>query len=408
MRKRKERLTEGKKSIIADLIREYDIQSAEDIQEALKDLLGGTIESLLSAEMDNHLGYSPYERSDVENARNGKKQKTIRSKYGEMEIDVPQDRNSSFEPKVVKKRQKDISNIEDKIIAMYAKGLTTRQISEQIEDIYGFEVSEGMVSDITDRLLPEIEDWQQRPLSSVYPIVFIDAVHFSVRDNHAIKKLAAYVILGINEEGRKEVISIQIGQNESSKYWLSVLNELKNRGVKDILILCADGLTGIKESINVAFPNTEYQRCIVHQVRNTLKHVADKDKKEFATDLKSIYHAPSEEQAHTCMLDVTEKWNAHYPNAMKSWASNWDVISPIFKFSADVRKVIYTTNAIESLNSTYRRLNRQRSVFPSDTALMKALYLATFEAIKKWTLPLRNWGKVYGELSIMFEGRLSN
>ena len=406
MRKRKERLTEGKKNIIADLIREYDIQSAEDIQDALKDLLGGTIESMLAAELDNHLVYDEYERSDSSNARNGKKQKQIRSKYGEMTIDVPQDRNSSFEPQVVKKRQKDISSIEDKIIDMYAKGLTTRQISEQIEDIYGFEVSEGMVSDITDRLLPEIEDWQQRPLSQVYPIVYIDAVHFSVRDNHVIKKLAAYVILGINEEGRKEVLSIQVGQNESSKYWLSVLNELKNRGVKDILILCADGLSGIKESINVAFPNTEYQRCIVHQVRNTLKYVADKDKKEFAADLKTIYHAPSEEQGHTRMLEVTEKWKDHYPNAMKSWSSNWDVISPIFKFSADVRKVIYTTNAIESLNSTYRRLNRQRSVFPSDTSLLKALYLATFEATKKWSLPLRNWGKVYGELSIMYEGRL--
>lgn len=406
MVKRKERLSEGKKNIIADLIREYDIQSAEDIQDALKDLLGGTIESMLAAELDNHLGYDEYERSDSSNARNGKKQKQIRSKYGEMTIDVPQDRNSSFEPKVVKKRQKDISNIEDKIISMYAKGLTTRQISDQVEDIYGFEVSEGMVSDITDRLLPEIEDWQQRPLSQVYPIVYIDAVHFSVRDNHVIKKLAAYVILGINEDGRKEVISIQIGQNESSKYWLSVLNELKNRGVRDILILCADGLSGIKESINVAFPNTEYQRCIVHQVRNTLKYVADKDKKEFAADLKTIYHAPAEEQGHARMLEVTEKWHEHYPNAMKSWSANWDVISPIFKFSADVRKVIYTTNAIESLNSTYRRLNRQRSVFPSDISLLKALYLATFEATKKWSLPLRNWGKVYGELSIMYEGRL--
>jgi len=383
MVKRKERLSEGKKNIIADLIREYDIQSAEDIHDALKDLLGGTIESMLAAELDNHLGYDEYERSDSSNARNGKKQKQIRSKYGEMTIDVPQDRKSSFEPKVVKKKQKDISNIEDKIISMYAKGLTTRQISDQVENIYGFEVSEGMVSDITDRLLPEIEDWQQRPLSQVYPIVYIDAIHFSARDNHVIKKLAAYVILGINEDGRKEVISIQIGQNESSKYWLSVLNELKNRGVRDILILCADGLSGIKESINVAFPNTEYQRCIVHQVRNTLKYVADKDKKEFAADLKTIYHAPAEEQGHARMLEVTEKWHEHYPNAMKSWSYNWDVISPIFKFSADVRKVIYTTNAIESLKSTYRRLNRQRSVFPSDMSLLKALYLATFEATKK-------------------------
>ncbi|MDK2587556.1 IS256 family transposase [Romboutsia sedimentorum] len=406
MAKRKEKLSEGKRNIIASLIDEYDIQSAEDIQEALKDLLGGTIESMLRAELDTHLGYEPYERSVSLNARNGSKSKKVRSKYGQFEIDVPQDRDGSFEPQLVKKRQKDISHIEEKIISMYAKGLSTRQISEQVDEIYGFEISEGMVSDITDRLLPDIQDWQQRPLSEVYPIVFINAVHFSVRDNHVIKKLAAYVILGINEDGKKEVLSIQIGENESSKYWLGILNELKNRGVKDILILCADGLSGIKESISVAFPNTEYQRCIVHQVRNTLKHVSDKDKKEFAKDLKAIYHASNEEQGHSIMVEVSEKWQSHYPNAMKSWSANWDVICPIFKFSSDVRKVIYTTNAIESLNSSYRRLNRQRSVFPSDVALLKALYLATFEATKKWTLPLRNWGKVYGELSIMYEGRL--
>jgi putative transposase len=406
MGKRREPMSEGKKNIIASLLQEYDIKSAEDIQEALKDLLGGTIQSMLEAEMDDHLGYAPYERTDTPNARNGKKSKTIRSKYGETDIEVPQDRESTFEPKVVRKRQKDISGIEDKIIAMYARGLTTRQISDQIEDIYGFEISEGMVSDITDKLLPEIDAWQKRPLSSIYPIVFIDAVHFSVRDNNVIRKLAAYTILGINDSGHKEVLSIQVGENESNKYWLSILNELKNRGVKDIMVLCADGLTGIKDSIAVAYPQTEYQRCIVHQVRNTLKYVADKDKKAFATDLKTIYHAPSEEAGYQQMKEVTEKWQEHYPNAMKSWATNWDVISPIFKFSSDVRKVIYTTNAIESLNSTYRRLNSQRSVFPNDTALLKALYLATFEAVKKWTLPIRNWGKVYGELSIMYEGRL--
>jgi len=406
MKKRKERLSEGKRHIISSLIQEYDIQSAEDIQEALKDLLGGTIENMLKAELDNHLGYEPYERSESSNSRNGNKPKMVRSKYGQLEIDVPQDRDGSFEPHIVKKRQKDISQIEEKIISMYAKGLSTRQISDQIDEIYGFEISEGMVSDITDRLLPQIHDWQQRPLDEVYPIVFIDAVHFSVRDNHIVKKLAAYIVLGISADGKKEVLSIQIGENESSKYWLGILNELKNRGVKDILILCADGLTGIKESISVAFPNTEYQRCIVHQVRNTLKHVSDKDKKSFAKDLKSIYHASNEEQGHSIMLEVAEKWHSYYPNAMKSWSVNWDAICPIFKFSSDVRKVIYTTNSIESLNSSYRRLNRQRSVFPSDVALLKALYLATFEATKKWTLPVRNWGKVYGELSIMYEGRL--
>lgn len=403
---RRKRISEGKKNIITALIQEYDIQTAEDIQDALKDLLGDTLKEMLEAEMDEHLGYESYERSENPNSRNGYKQKQVRGKYGETTLSVPQDRDSTFEPKIVKKRQKDISTIEDKIISMYAKGMTTRQISEIIEDIYGFEVSEGMVSDITDRLLPEIEEWQNRPLAEVYPIIFIDAVHFSVRDNNVIRKLAAYVILGINYEGKKEVLTIQVGENESSKYWLTVLNELKNRGVKDILILCADGLTGIKEAVNAAFPKTEYQRCIVHQVRNTLKYVPEKDRKAFAADLKSIYQAPTEEQGRTNMEAVTEKWQGKYPNAMKSWSSNWDAICPIFKFSADVRKVIYTTNAIESLNSTYRRLNAQRSVFPSPTALMKALYLATFEASKKWTVVLRNWGRVYGELSIMYEGRL--
>ena len=402
-----EKLTEGKKNLINGLLQEYDIQDASDIQDALKDLLGGTIQEMLESEMDNHLGYNKYERSsDVDNYRNGTKSKRVRSKYGELDIDVPQDRRSSFEPQIVPKRQKDISQIDDKIISMYAKGMSTRQISETIEDIYGFDVSEGMVSDITDKLLPEIENWQNRPLASVYPIIFIDAVHFSVRDDGIIRKLAAYVVLGINEDGRKEVLTIEVGENEISKYWLSVLNSLKNRGVQDIIILCADGLSGIKEAIAAAFPQTEYQRCIVHQVRNTLKYVANKDMKAFAKDLKTIYTAPDEKTALKQLDAVTHKWDEKYPTAMNRWKDNWDVISPIFKFSSDVRVAFYTTNSIESLNSSYRRLNRQRSVFPSSQALLKALYLATFEATKKWTMPIRNWGKVYGELSIMFQGRL--
>ena len=400
-------LNENKKNIIAALIDEYDIETADDIQEALKDLLGGTIKSMMEAEMDEHLGYERYERNDGDNYRNGTKSKKVRSSYGEFEIDVPQDRAGTFEPRIVKKRQKDISGIDQKIISMYARGLTTRQISDQIEEIYGFECSEGFISDVTDKIMPQIEDWQNRPLDEIYPIIYIDAIHYSVRDNGVIRKLAAYVILGINTEGKKEVLSISVGDNESAKYWLSVLNELKNRGVKDILIICADGLSGIKEAIAAAFPKTEYQRCIVHQVRNTLKYVPDKDRKAFASDLKTIYHASDEEKARLALDRVTEKWTAKYPNSMKRWYDNWDAITPIFKFSPDVRKVIYTTNAIESLNSTYRKLNRQRSVFPSDTALLKALYLATFEATKKWTMSIRNWGQVYGELSIMYEGRLS-
>lgn len=265
---------------------------------------------------------------------------------------------------------------------MYAKGMTTRQISETIEDIYGFETLESFISDVTDKILPQIDDWQNSPLDEVYPILYIDAIHYSVRDNGVIKKLAAYVISGISTEVKKEVLTIQVGDNESSKYWLSVLNELKNRGVIDILVICADGLTGINEAIVAAFPKTEYQRCIVRQVRNTLKYVPDKDRKAFATDLNTIYQAPDEKKALVALEHVTEKWMPKYPNAMKRWKDNWDVISPIFKFSSNVRKVIYTTNATKSLNSTYRKLNRQSSIFPSDTALLKALYLATFEATK--------------------------
>lgn len=273
-------------------------------------------------------------------------------------------------------------------------------------DIYGFEASEGFISDVTDKILPQIEEWQNRPLSEIYPVLYIEAIHYSARDNGVIRKLAAYVILGINLDGHKEVLTIKVGENESSKYWLSVLNDLKNREVNDILIICADGHSGIKEAIATAYPNTEYQRCIVHQVRNTLKYVSERDRKPFATDLKTIYKAPNEKKSIEARNNVTKKWEDKYPRAILSWEKNWDAISPIFKFSSDVRTIIYTTNAIESLNSTYRKLNRQRSVFPSDSALLKALYLATFEATKKWTMPIRNWGKVYGELSIMYEGRL--
>ena len=384
-------MTEGKRNIIHQLLEEYDIKTAEDIQDALKDLLGGTIKEMMEAEMNQHLGYEKSERSNNDNYRNGYKHKRVNSSYGSMDIEVPQDRQSTFQPQIVKKRQKDISDIDQKIISMYAKGMTTRQISDTIEDIYGFETSEGFISDVTDKILPQIEDWQNRPLDEVYPILYIDAIHYAVRDSGIIRKLAAYVILGINMEGKKEVLTIQVGDNESAKYWLSVLNELKNRGVKDILILCADGLTGMKEAIAAAFPKTEYQRCIVHQVRNTLKYVPEKDRKAFAADLKTIYQAPDEKKALAALERVSEKWSPKYPNSMKRWKDHWDAISPIFKFSATVRKVIYTTNTIESLNATYRKLNRQRSVFPNDTALLKALYLATFEATKKWTITIRNW-----------------
>ena len=405
---RQRKMTPERKAFIDSLLAHYQPTDANDVQEMLKDLLGDTLQGMLEAEMDQKLGYSKYDYQNktTDDSRNGYSKKTVTSSMGPIDLDIPRDRKGEFEPQIVKKNQTDISNIEDQVLSMYAKGMTTRDISSHLRDVYGVDASAEMISHMTDRILPIAKEWQNRPLERKYAIVFMDAVHFNVReDNRTIKK-AVYVAIGVKLNGTREVLGMWIGGNESAKYWLGVLNELKNRGVQDILILCADGLSGIKESIAAAYPNTEYQRCIVHQVRNTLKYVSEKDKKAFANDLKSIYHAPNEEAGYERMHEVTKKWHDKYPNSMKRWEENWDVISPMFKFSADVRKVMYTTNAIESLNSALRRLNSQRSVFPSDTALLKALYLATFEATKKWIMPLRNWGKVYGELSIMYEGRL--
>ena len=311
----KKKMSAEKRQAIGNLIEMYGIKTVGDIQEALKDLLGGTIEEMLEAELEEELGYEKNEKTEEPkgNYRNGYKPKTVKSSMGKLGIEVPRDRNSEFNPKIVPKHKRDISEIEQKIISMYARGLTTREISEQIEDIYGFETSAEMVSRITDKIIPQIDEWQNRQLSEVYPIVFIDAIVFKVRKEKMVQKAAVYVVLGIDAEGIKDVLSIEIGETESAKFWLSVLNNLKNRGVKDILTLCADGLTGIKEAIEAAFPLTEYQRCIVHMVRNTLLHVSHKHKKDFAADLKTIYHAADDISGQTNMLEVKEKWEQIYP-----------------------------------------------------------------------------------------------
>lgn len=400
-------ISEERKNLVSNLISEYGIESLKDLNEALKDLFGSIIQGMLEAEFEDHMGYGKYEKvSEKENYRNGSGSKILKSTYGEIPIDVPRDRNGDFDPKIVPKRKRDISEIEAKIIAMYARGTSTRQISEQINEIYGFEVSAAMVSSITDKVLPEIEEWQNRALDSVYPIIFIDAIHFSIKSNSIVSKKAAYIVLAITVEGKKEVLGIYIGENESSKFWLGVLNDLNNRGVKDILIICADGLQGMKEAINASFPKTEYQRCIVHQIRNTLKYVSYTDRKDFANDLKKIYTASNESSGYQHLSEVSEKWLKKYPTSMKSWESNWDCICPFFKFSKELRKMMYTTNAIESLNSSYRRFNKIRSVFPGEKSLLKGLYLATKKITEKWTAPHQNWGIILGQLEIMFSGRI--
>ena len=384
------------KEILKLLQENYEIETAQDLSKALKDMFKGALQEMMNAEFDSSMGYSKYDKkAQKTNYRNGSTKKNLKSEFGSFEFETPRDRNGEFEPKIVPKNTRDVSGIEDKIISLYAKGLTTRDINEQIQDLYGIEVSATMVSNITDQIIPEIKEWQERPLDDVYPFVFIDAVHFSVReDNHIVKK-AAYIVLGI-----------WIGENESAKYWLGVLNELKQRGIRDILIICSDNLTGIKEAINAAYPNTVQQRCIVHMIRNSVKFVNYKDLKEFTNDLKKIYTSVDEEKGYEQLQEVKNKWSDKYASAFKTWEENWDSICPFFQFSDQIRKIMYTTNTIESLNRQFRKFTKTKSVFPTDMSLLKCLYLATKNISKKWDQAYRNWGPILSELSIMFDGRI--
>lgn len=395
------------KEILKLLQENYDINSAQDLSSALKDMFKGALQEMMNAEFDSSMGYSKYDKkSEKTNYRNGATKKTLKSEFGAFEFETPRDRNGEFEPKIVPKNTRDVSGIEDKILSLYARGLSTRDINEQIQELYGIEVSATMVSNITDQIIPEIREWQARPLDEVYPFVFIDAVHFSVReDNHIVKK-AAYIVLGINSEGFKEVLGIWIGENESAKYWLGVLNELKQRGVKDILILCSDNLTGIKEAINTAYPNTIQQRCIVHMIRNSVKFVSYKDLKAFTSDLKKIYTSIDEKKGYEQLQEIKSKWSDKYESAFKTWEENWDAICPFFQFSDSIRKIMYTTNTIESLNRQFRKFTKTKSVFPTDMSLLKCLYLSTRNISKKWDQAYRNWGPILSELSIMFDGRI--
>lgn len=401
-------MEKGKNKELLKLLHEnYEINSTKDLSEALKDLFKDTMQEMVEAEFETTMGYPKNDKSsDKTNYRNGTMKKTLKSEYGEFEFETPRDRNNEFEPKIVPKNKRDVSGIEDKVISLYGRGLSTREIHEQIQELYGIEMSATMVSNITDKILPKIREWQMRPLEEVYPIVFIDAVHFSVRQEHAVVKKAAYIVLGANADGEKDVLGIWIGENESAKYWLGVFNDLKQRGIKDILIMCSDGLTGLAEAIQIAFPNTTHQRCIVHVIRNSIKFIYYKDLKPFCADLKGIYTAANEELGYEKLLKVKEKWSGKYPNALKTWEDNWSKICPFFAYSAPVRKIMYTTNAIESLNRSYQKYTKTKSVFPSDEALMKCMYLATINIMKKWTGRYRDWDQVLGELSIMFEGRI--
>lgn len=396
------------KEVVQEIIKGNNFQNPGEVLAFLKDAFKDVLQEMLEAEMDVKLGYSRDEASkkNTDNSRNGYTPKTVRSELGPVQLDIPRDRKGEFEPKIVPKYKRDVSGIEEKVISLYARGMSTRDIHDQIKDLYGVEISAEMVSKITERIVPEIKEWQNRPLDPIYPFIFMDAIHYKIREDNRILNRAAYVVLGVNLEGNKDIIGIWIGENESSKFWLGVLNELKNRGVEDVLMFCVDGLTGLKDAITAAFPKAEVQRCIIHQLRNSFKYVSYKDLKAFSKDFKDVYTAVSEDAALESLCELKDKWGRQYPYAFRSWEGNWDVLSPFYKFPGEIRKIIYTTNIIEGLHRQFRKVTKTKSVFPTDSSLEKMLYLASMNVMKKWTQRYRNWDQVLSQLMIMFQGRL--
>ena len=388
---------------------EYDIKSASDIEAALLDMFGGFIEQALEAELDQHLGYSRYDfrHKSTSNTRNGRKPKTIQTRLGETTVQAPRDREGSFQPQIVPKRQTNVIGIEDKILSLYAKGLSTRDISKTLEEIYGFETSHETISAVTDKVIPLIQEWQQRPLEPVYPIIYLDALHVKMRDGISASNKAVYCVIGVSLEGHKDVLSLSIGEAESASYWMSLLDELKARGVQDICIACVDGLSGFKQAIQAVFPHALVQRCLVHLIRQSTKFVSYQDRKSFCYDLKQIYQAISQSAAEQAFETFKEKWNRLVPLAVRVWENNIEEVYQLFKFPKEIRKMIYTTNAIESYNSQLRKVLKGKGAFPNETSVMKLIYLQTIEVTKKWQRQISNWSQILNQLLILYPDRLT-
>ena len=379
------------------------------VQRLVKDVL----ENILEAEMDEHLGRDKYQRqSDIEpgerNYRNGYSQKNLRSSFGDVDLDIPRDRKSEFEPQIVKKYETVCNELDKKIISLYAKGMTTSDIQAEIEDLYGITISPSMVSKITDKVIATATEWQNRMLDKIYPIVYLDAMYFKVRSNGKIVNKAVYICLGYTMEGYKDILGLWVDEAEGAKFWLGICNDLKNRGVKEILIACMDGLKGLPQAIQTVFPSANIQTCIVHQIRNSIKYIASKDKKSFMKDLKEVYKAPTEELALAQLDKLKEAWGNSYGMVIDSWYNNWNNLSNFFDFSPRIRKMIYTTNALEGFNRQVRKYTKSRTIFPTDESLNKCVYLATMEIMEKWTQPVPNWGATLAELTLFFTEELKD
>ena len=394
---------------IKQFIAENQLRTPEDVQDALKAVFADTLQAMLDSELDTHLGYDKYaiQQKQTTNSRNGHSRKTVTSQYGDVELAIPRDREGTFTPIVVPKHHTTMVGIEDQIIALYARGMTTRDIQTHLTDLYGVDISPTLVSNVTDKLLPLIQEWQQRPLAAVYPVVFLDAIHFKVRQEGRVVTKAAYVVVGITLEGYKEVLGLWIGEHESAKFWLTVLTELKSRGVQDILVVAVDNLTGFSEAIATVFPRTDIQKCIVHQIRNSLKYVARKDYQAITTDLKPIYRADTEAGAALALDAFEEAWGKKYPTVVRSWRQNWTELVTFFRYPPALRKIMYTTNIIEGFNRQLRKVTKSKTQFPNDEALVKMLYLATREATRKWTARIQNWGEILGQLAVYFDDRVT-
>ena len=394
---------------IRELLQVSNVSSMADIQNLFKETIAEFMENSLDAELDDELGYSKYDyrSKDTDNSRNGHSGKTLRTSFGEVDISVPRDRKGEFEPQVLKKNQTSISqDIEEKILSMYAKGMTTGDIEAHIRDIYGVEVSDTTVSRITDKILPIAKEWQQRPLEAVYAVVFLDAIHYHVRSEGQIVKKAVYIAIGIDLDGKKDVLGMWVGENESAKFWATVLNGLKNRGVEDIFIACTDNLTGFSAAIEAVFPKAEIQNCIVHQLRNSSKYVSYKDLKALMADLKAVYAAVDEPSALTALDTFSERWDQKYPKISQSWRENWANLSTYFKYPQEVRRLIYTTNTIEGFNRQLRKVTKSKSVFPTDDSLLKMLYLAMVDITKKWTGRRQDWSMIHAQMAVYFADRM--
>lgn len=396
---------------IRELLQLANVGSMDDIQELFKDTIAEFMENGLEAELDDQLGYSRYDykNKDTDNSRNGYSRKTLRTSFGDVEVSVPRDRKSEFDPKVLRKNQTSISqDIEEKILSMYAKGMTTGDIEAHIQDIYGVDVSDTTVSRITDKILPVAKEWQQRPLESIYAVVFLDAIHYHVRSEGQIVKKAVYIAIGIDLDGHKDVLGMWVGENESAKFWATVLNSLKNRGVEDIFIACTDNLIGFSAAIEAVYSKTEIQNCIIHQLRNSSKYVSYKDLKALMADLKAVYAAVDEPAALDALDTFAEHWDKKYPKISQSWRNNWANLSTYFKFPQELRRLIYTTNTIEGFNRQLRKVTKSKSVFPTDDSLFKMLYLAMIDITKKWTGRRQDWSMIHAQLAIYFEDRMPN